>query len=73
MLHTKYTQNLCVANLVKAIRNMSFIDCLLMTLFNAAICIGFPKVLSLFSTGKTFTTLLQPVLASQTAAKADFN
>ncbi len=59
--------------LVKAIRNMSFIDCLLITLFNAVICIGLPKVLSLISTEKTFTAPLQPVLAPQTLAEADLN
>lgn len=49
---------------------MSFIDCLLLTLFNAVICIALPKVLSLISTSKTFTTELQPVLAPKTLAKS---
>lgn len=52
---------------------MSFIDCLLITLFNAVICIALPKVLSLISTSKPFTTELQPVLAPKTRVKSRIN
>lgn len=52
---------------------MSFIDCLLITLFNTVICIGLPKVLSLISTSKLFTTQLQPVLTPETVAKSKIN
>ena len=52
---------------------MSFVDCLVLTLFNALICISLPKVLSLISTSKPFTTELQPVLAPKTLAKSRIN
>lgn len=59
--------------LVEAIRNMSFIDCLLITLFNAVICIILPKVLSLIASKTKVTTPLQPVLTPPTPAKADLD
>ena len=39
---------------------MSLVDCLLMTLFNAAICITLPKGISLLQQQGKKTTVLRP-------------
>lgn len=53
---------------------MSFIDCLVITLFNTVICIALPKVASLILDSKTNpTTPLEPALVPQTQAKSSIN
>ncbi len=47
---------------------MNFIDCVLLTLFNAAVCLTLPKLLSVATTPKTRTQSPQKIAVQEVAA-----